>query len=126
MSLEFIATDKAPGAIGPYSQGVKGGNIIFTSGQLPITPETGELIVDNIKKATEASLKNVLKIVEEAGGSLTDIAKVNVYIKDMDDFSAVNEVYADFFKDHKPARSCVEVARLPKDARIEIEAIAIL
>lgn len=125
MSLEFISTNKAPGAIGPYSQGAKGNNIVFTSGQLPIDISNGELVIDDIKRATKASLTSVLAIVEEAGGSLTDIIKVNIYIKNMDDFSAVNEVYAEFFKEHKPARSCVEVARLPKDATIEIEAIAI-
>lgn len=126
MTINFISTDKAPAAIGPYSQGTKAGNVIFTSGQLPIVPETGELIKDDIKKATKQSLSNVLSVVEAAGGKLTDIAKVNVYIKDMEDFPKVNEVYEEFFKDHKPARSCVEVSRLPKDANIEIEAIAVI
>lgn len=126
MTINFISTDKAPAAIGPYSQGTKAGNLIFTSGQLPIVPETGELIKDDIKKATKQSLSNVLSVVEAAGGKLTDIAKVNVYIKDMEDFPKVNEVYEEFFKDHKPARSCVEVSRLPKDANIEIEAIAVI
>jgi 2-iminobutanoate/2-iminopropanoate deaminase len=126
MTINFISTDKAPAAIGPYSQGTKAGNVIFTSGQLPIIPETGELIKDDIKKATKQSLSNVLSVVEAAGGKLTDIAKVNVYIKDMEDFPKVNEVYEEFFKDHKPARSCVEVSRLPKDANIEIEAIAVI
>jgi len=126
MSLNFINTDKAPAAIGPYSQGTKVNNLIFTSGQLPIVPETGELITDDIKKATKQSLDNVLAIVEAAGGKLTDILKVNIYLKNMDDFGAVNEVYADFFKDHKPARSCVQVAKLPKNGDIEIEAIASL
>jgi 2-iminobutanoate/2-iminopropanoate deaminase len=126
MTINFISTDKAPAAIGPYSQGTKAGNLIFTSGQLPIVPETGELIKDDIKKATKQSLSNVLSVVEAAGGKLTDIAKVVIFIKNMEDFPKVNEVYEDFFKDHKPARSCVEVSRLPKDANIEIEAIAIV
>src|SRR5690606_2858995 len=124
--INFISTDKAPAAIGPYSQGTKAGNVIFTSGQLPIIPETGELIKDDIKKATKQSLSNVLSVVEAAGGKLTDIAKVNVYIKEMKDFRKVNEVYDEFVKDHKPGRSCVEVSRLPKDANIEIEAIAVI
>ncbi len=126
MTINFISTDKAPAAIGPYSQGTKAGNLIFTSGQLPIVPETGELIKDDIKKATKQSLSNVLSVVEAAGGKLTDIAKVVIFIKNMEDFPKINEVYEDFFKDHKPARSCVEVSRLPKDANIEIEAIAIV
>jgi|SRR5690606_40033464 len=126
MTINFISTDKAPAAIGPYSQGTKAGNLIFTSGQLPIVPETGELIKDDIKKATKQSLSNVLSVVEAAGGKLTDIAKVVIFIKNMEDFPKVNEVYEEFFKDHKPARSCVEVSRLPKDANIEIEAIAIV
>jgi len=124
--VNFISTDKAPAAIGPYSQGTIANNVIFTSGQLPIVPETGELIKDDIKKATKQSLDNVLAIVEAGGGSLTDIVKVNIYIKNMDDFGKVNEVYEAFFNDHKPARSCVEVSRLPKDGDIEIEAIAII
>ena len=126
MTINFISTDKAPAAIGPYSQGTKAGNLIFTSGQLPIVPETGELIKDDIKKATKQSLSNVLSVVEAAGGKLTDIAKVVIFIKNMEDFPKVNEVYEEFFKDHKPARSCVEVSRLPKDANIEIEAIAVI
>lgn len=126
MTINFISTDKAPAAIGPYSQGTKAGNLIFTSGQLPIVPDTGELIKDDIKKATKQSLSNVLSVVEAAGGKLTDIAKVVIFIKNMEDFPKVNEVYEEFFKDHKPARSCVEVSRLPKDANIEIEAIAIV
>ncbi len=126
MSVNFLSTDKAPAAIGPYSQGTKANNIIFTSGQLPIVPETGELVKGDIKKATKQSLDNVLAIVEAGGGSLTDIVKVNIYIKNMEDFGKVNEIYEAFFKDHKPARSCVEVSKLPKDGDIEIEAIAII
>lgn len=124
MNTEFISTVKAPAAVGPYSQGVKTNNFVFTSGQLPIVPETGELVKDDIKKATRQSLENVLAVVEAAGGTLKDIIKVNIYVKNMDDFGAINEEYDKFFNGHKPARSCVEVARLPKDGIIEIEAIA--
>lgn len=125
MNKEFISTEKAPAAVGPYSQGVKANNIIFTSGQLPIVPETGELVKDDIRKATKQSLDNVLAVVEAGGGTLKDIAKVNIYVKNMDDFAAINEEYDKFFNGHKPARSCVEVSRLPKDGVIEIEAIAV-
>ena len=124
MSTEFISTVKAPAAVGPYSQGVKVNNLIFTSGQLPIVPETGELVKEDIKKATRQSLENVLAVVEAGGGTLKDIVKVNIYVKDMNDFGAINEEYDKFFDGHKPARACVEVARLPKDGVIEIEAIA--
>ncbi|HHV46937.1 MAG TPA: RidA family protein [Tissierellia bacterium] len=126
MNIEFISTEKAPQAVGPYSQGVKANNIIFTSGQLPIVPETGELVMDDIRKATRQSLDNVLAVVKAGGGDISNIVKVNIYVKNMDDFGAVNEVYDKFFNGHKPARSCVEVSRLPKDGLIEIEAIAIL
>lgn len=126
MDVNYIATQKAPAAVGPYSQGTKTNNLIFTSGQLPIVPETGELVKGDIKKATKQSLDNLLAVVEAGGGTLTDIIKVNIYIKNMDDFAEVNGVYDEFFKGHKPARSCVEVSRLPKDGEIEIEAIAAL
>src|SRR5690606_28618454 len=113
--------EKAPAAIGPYSQGVKADNIIFTSGQLPINPTTGELITD-ITEATRQSLENVKAILAEAGATLEDVVKVTIFIANMNDFGKVNEVYAEYFSNHKPARSCVEVARLPKDGVIEIEA----
>ncbi|WP_077368039.1 RidA family protein [Anaerosalibacter sp. Marseille-P3206] len=121
-----IKTNKAPAAIGPYSQGVKGGNIIFTSGQLPIVPETGELISDDIKRATKQSMENVKAILTEAGATLEDVVKVTIFIKDMGEFALVNEVYGEYFNEHKPARSCIEVSKLPKDGKIEIEAIAII
>lgn len=122
---KFISTGKAPEAVGPYSQGVKANNIIFTSGQLPIVPETGELLKD-IRKATKQSLDNVLAVVEAGGGRLENIVKVNIYIRNMEDFGDVNEEYDKFFNGHKPARSCVEVSKLPKDGIIEIEAIAVI
>jgi len=121
--MEIIATNKAPEAVGPYSQGIKAGNLIYTSGQLPIIPETGELLKD-IKKETLQSLKNVASILEEVGATIEDIVKVNVYIRNMEDFPLINEVYEEFFGKHKPARSLVEVCKLPKDGNIEIEAIA--
>ena len=124
MSIKLTHTDKAPAAIGPYSQAAILGNVVFTSGQVPIIPETGELVTDDIKKATKQSLENVKTILENSGSSLEQVAKVNIFISDMNNFAAVNEVYAEYFSTHKPARSCVEVAKLPKDALIEIEAIA--
>lgn len=126
MDKIIIKTENAPAAIGPYSQGIKGGNIIFTSGQLPIVPATGDLIKDDIKKATRQSMENVKAILKEANATLEDVVKVTIYVKDMADFAEVNEVYGEYFNAHKPARSCVEIAKLPKDGRIEIEAIAIL
>ncbi len=125
MSIKTIYTEKAPGAVGPYSQGVSIDNLVFTSGQLPINPETGELITNDIKEETRLCLENVKAVLEEAGSSLDKALKLTIFITNMDDFPKINEVYAEYFKDHKPARSCVQVARLPKDGRIEIEAIAI-
>lgn len=126
MTLRFLSTDKAPSAVGPYSQGVKAENIIFSSGQLPIDPKTGELSKGDIQKETRLCLENVKAVLEAGHATIEDIIKVTVFVKDMNNFSSINEVYADFFGDHKPARSLVEVARLPKDADIEIEAIAII
>ncbi|SHI89312.1 endoribonuclease L-PSP [Clostridium cavendishii DSM 21758] len=120
---EIISTKNAPGAIGPYSQGIKMGDFIFTSGQIPLNPETGKM-PDDIKAQTEQSLKNVKAILEEAGSSLDKVIKTTVFLKDMNDFAFMNDVYATFFNENPPARSAVEVARLPKDAKIEIEAIA--
>lgn len=123
MKREIISTNNAPQAIGPYSQGMKIGDFIFTSGQIPINPETGELVTD-IQKATRQSLENLKGVLEAAGSSLDKVVKVSVFVKDMNDFALVNEIYAEYFNENPPARSCVEVARLPKDAVIEIEAIA--
>lgn len=125
MDKVIISTKNAPSAIGPYSQGIKVGDMIFTSGQIPVNPVTGEIVTE-IKAATKQSLENVKAILEEAGSSLDKVVKVVVFIKDMNDFAAVNEVYGEYFSDNKPARSCVEVARLPKDCLIEIEAIAMV
>ena len=125
MSKLVIDTKNAPGAIGPYSQGMIVGNLVYTSGQLPIDMATGELVQD-VKLATKASLDNVKAILEEAGTSMDKIFKNTVFVKDLNDFNAVNEVYATYFKSNPPARSCVQVAKLPKDAVVEIEAIAVL
>lgn len=124
MSKEIISTEKAPKAIGPYSQGVKVGELIFTSGQLPINPENGQLIADDVKKATAQSLENIKAILEKVGSSLDKVVKAVVYLKDLEDFAAVNEVYATYFTGDYPARSCFQVAKLPMDAKIEIEVVA--
>ena len=123
MSLNLVATEKAPAAVGPYSQAVTIGNLIFTSGQLPIDPKSGEL-VSEITAATRQSLDNVVAILEEAGTRLEKVVKVTVFVSDIKNFGAINEVYAEYFSNHKPARSLVEVSNLPKGGVIEIEAIA--
>jgi 2-iminobutanoate/2-iminopropanoate deaminase len=127
MGKEFLATKEAPAAVGAYSQGVKAkiGEIIFVSGQLPIDPSTGELSVGNIEKETKMCLQNIEAVVKAGGATKEDIVKVNLFVKNMEDFSVINAAYAEFFGDHKPARALVEVARLPKDSNLEIEAIAI-
>lgn len=124
MEKKVINTEKAPGAIGPYSQGIKIGNLVFTSGQLPIDMESGELIINDIKQATKASLENIKAILEEAGSSLDKVVKTVVYLRDINDFGSVNEVYGEYFKELQPARSCFQVAKLPKNAPVEIEVIA--
>lgn len=122
--MKIIQTKKAPAAVGAYSQGIVTNGFVYSSGQLPLVPETGELISDDIKKATKQSLENVKAIIEEGGSSVEKIVKVNIFLDNVNDFAAVNEVYAEFFGDHKPARSCVEVGKLPKGGLLEIEAIA--
>ncbi|MBN2220780.1 MAG: RidA family protein [Vallitaleaceae bacterium] len=119
-----IQTEKAPQAIGPYSQGIDMGNMVFTSGQIPVNPSTG-LIPDGIIEQAKQSLENVQAVLEAAGLSMQDVIKMTVFLKDMNTFSAMNEVYKSFFEEPYPARSAVEVARLPKDVLIEIEAIAL-
>ena len=120
----IIHTDKAPAAIGPYSQGICINNMLFTSGQLGIRPDTGAL-PEGVEAQTEQSLKNLDAILAEAGCAPSDVVKTTVFIRDMNDFPTVNRIYERYFGDHKPARSCVEVARLPKDGLVEIEAVAI-
>ena len=126
MEKIVISTNKAPAAIGPYSQAVRVGNLLYTSGQLPMNPVSGELVKDDISKAAERALENVKAILEEAGTTMDKVVKTLVFLKDMKDFSAFNEVYSTYFTEKQPARSCVEVSRLPKDALIEIEVIAIV
>lgn len=121
--MEFISTDKAPQAIGPYSQATVINNTIYVSGQIPFNVETQELETE-IEVATLRSLTNIKNIIEAAGSKIENIAKVNVFVKNIEDFDKINKVYDDFFNGHKPARALVEVARLPKDSVIEIEAIA--
>lgn len=123
MVKTVINTKNAPEALGPYSQAIKIGDMIFTSGQIPINPETKELVTE-IKKATKQSLTNIKNILEEAGTSMDKVVKTTVFVKDLNDFTAVNEVYATFFEGEPPARSCVQVAKLPLDAPVEIEVIA--
>lgn len=122
--VETVNTDKAPAAVGPYVQAKKFGNMLYTSGQLPLDPETGKMPEDVAAQAQQ-SLANVEAIVNAAGLTKADIVKATVFVKDLNDFGTVNEVYAAFFGDSCPARSCVEVARLPLDAKVEIEVIAV-
>ena len=122
--MKVVATKKAPDAVGPYSQAYIHNGILYTAGQVPINPETNNIDATTIEEQAEQSCKNLAAVLEEAGSSLDKVVKTVVFIKNMDDFALVNEVYGEYFVNNKPARSCVEVARLPKDALIEIEAIA--
>ena len=123
---KIIATTAAPAAIGPYSQGVKAGNLLFVSGQIPLDPATGEVVEANIQTQTTRSLNNLKAILEQAGGSLASVVKTTVFLKSMDDFAEMNAVYQSFFQTECPARSAVQVGKLPKDVLVEIEAIAAL
>lgn len=123
---EIISTENAPGAIGPYSQAVKAGNLIFVSGQIPIDPKTGEFVSAEISEQTEQVLKNLSAVLEAAGSSLNEVVKTTVFLADMNDFAAMNAVYGKYFSENKPARATVEAARLPRDARVEIDCIALV
>lgn len=123
MAKKVISTTNAPAAIGPYSQAIEVNGFLYASGQIPIIPETGE-IAEGIEAQTRQALTNVKGILTEAGLSMSDVVKTTVFIKDMNDFGKINEIYATFFEGAFPARSCVEVARLPKDVLIEVEVIA--
>ncbi|MGD6968922.1 RidA family protein [Rossellomorea vietnamensis] len=123
--MRSISTSKAPAAIGPYSQGIIVNNLFYSSGQIPLTAE-GSMIEGSVEDQTHQVFKNLTAVLEEAGASLDTVVKATVFIKDMNDFGAINEVYGQYFDTHKPARSCVEVARLPKDALVEIEVIALV
>ena len=126
MANQVIHTENAPAAIGPYSQAVKAGNLLFVSGQVPFVPETMEIVEGDVKAQTAQSLKNLQAILKEAGADFSNVVKTTVFIKDMNEFAQINEVYGEFFGENKPARACVEVARLPKDVKVEIEVIAVL
>lgn len=126
MTVERVSTAGAPKAIGPYSQGIKVNGFVFCSGQIPADPKTGELETGSITEQTKRCLKNLKAVIEEAGSSMSRVAKVTVFLKDMNDFSEMNAEYEKWFSDPPPARAAVQVARLPKDVGIEIEAIAVL
>ncbi len=123
---KIITTDRAPGAIGPYSQAVRAGNLIFASGQIPIDPATGEFVAGGIAEQTEQVLRNLTAVFEAAGAGMNQVVKTTVFLLSMDDFAAMNEVYGRFFGEEPPARATVQAARLPRDARVEIEAIALI
>lgn len=122
--MNAIITSEAPGAIGPYSQAIRTGNLIFVSGQLPVDPSTGHFAEGGIKELTRQSLLNIQHILEEAGTDMSHVVKTTVFLADMADFAAMNEVYAQFFEAPFPARSAVAIKTLPKNARVEIECIA--
>lgn len=126
MSKQIINTTNAPAAIGPYSQAVKSGNLLFVSGQIPIDPATGKLVSGSIEEETHRVMKNLQAILTEAGADFSHVLKATIFIKNMNDFGKINEVYASYFTDNYPARETVEVARLPKDVNVEISVIAAL
>jgi len=122
----IVVAEKAPKAIGPYSAAVKAGNLVYTAGQLGIDPESGQFVPGGIEAETRQALMNLKAILEEAGTSLESVVKMTVFLKDMNDFGVMNVIYGEFFTENYPARSAVQVARLPKDGAIEIEAVALL
>ncbi|WP_174234340.1 2-iminobutanoate/2-iminopropanoate deaminase [Bacillus sp. V59.32b] len=123
--MKYVHTKEAPAAIGPYSQGIVVNNLFFSSGQIPLTAD-GVMLTGNVKEQTHQVFANLKAVLKEAGATLETVVKATVFIKNMDDFTEVNEVYGEYFSTHKPARSCVEVARLPKDALVEIEVVALV
>ena len=122
----IVTTEKSPAAIGPYSQAVKMNGLVFVSGQLPLHPETGVLVNDDITAETRQAMTNLKNILEAAGSGLEKVLKTTLFIRNMDDFPVINEVYGEFFPENPPARACVEVSRLPKDAHFEVEAVGAL
>ena len=122
--MNVIKTEKAPGAIGPYSQAIEVNGMVYTSGVIPVVPSTGE-IPQGVEAQAKQALTNLAQLLEAAGTSMANVVKTTVFIKEMDDFGKINEIYATFFEGAYPARSCVEVARLPKDVLLEVEAVAI-
>ena len=123
---EIVSTENAPGAIGPYSQAIKANGMLFCSGQIPIDPATGEFVEGGVAEQTEQVFKNLVAVLNAGGTSLEGVVKTTVFLADMNDFAAMNEVYGRYFDTNKPARATVQAARLPRDARVEIECIAIL
>ncbi|MFM8441623.1 MAG: RidA family protein [Acidobacteriota bacterium] len=121
---EIISTEKAPGAIGPYSQAVKVGGLVFVSGQIPIDPATGNFVSEDVAEQTEQVLKNLSAVLEAAGSSMAKLVKTTVFLADMNDFAVMNEIYGRYFSEMSPARATVQAARLPRDARVEIDCIA--
>jgi 2-iminobutanoate/2-iminopropanoate deaminase len=126
MKREIVCTEQAPAAIGPYSQAVKMGAMVFVSGQIPIDLATGDIVNGDIRAQTRQALIHLQNVLEAAGTSTANVVKTTVYITNMEDFSQINEIYAEFFTTQPPARACVEVSRLPKNASVEIEAIAVV
>lgn len=124
MSKQVISTPNAPAAIGPYSQAVRAGNLVFVSGQIPLDPATGQLVGGDIGVQTEQVLENLAAILEAAGSSLAQVVKATVYLRDLGEFGRMNEVYAKFFGENPPARATVQVARLPREAALEIDVVA--
>jgi 2-iminobutanoate/2-iminopropanoate deaminase len=124
--VKMIKSDKAPGAVGPYSQAVTANGFAYLSGMLPLSVETGMMVGETATQQTEQIMQNISSLLKDLDLSLTDVVKVMIFLKSMEDFGSVNEVYGSHFGEHRPARSCVEVARLPKDALVEIEVIALL
>ena len=122
---EIVHTEKAPKAIGPYSQAIRTNGFVFASGQIPTDPETGQFVAGGIAEQTEQAIKNLSRVLEAAGSGLNRVVKTTVFLADMEEFAAMNEVYGKFFSEEPPARATVEAARLPRDARVEIEAIAL-
>lgn len=123
---ETVSTDNAPGAIGPYSQAIKANGMVFCSGQIPIDPATGEFVSQDVTEQTEQVLKNLNEVLKAAGASIETVVKTTVFLADMNDFAEMNEVYGRYFSENKPARATVQAARLPRDAKVEIDCIAIV
>ena len=126
MKRQIISTTAAPSAIGPYSQAVQAGELLFVSGQIPIDPASGELVQGGIEAETRQVMNNLKAILEAAGSSLEKVVKATLFIADMDQFGTINAIYAEYFQTAPPARACVEVARLPRDVQVEIEAVALV
>ena len=126
MANKIVSTENAPGAIGPYSQAVAAGDMLFCSGQIPIDPTTGSFVSDDIAEQTEQVLRNLNAVLESAGSGLDRVVKTTVFLSDMEDFAAMNEIYSKYFDANKPARATVQAARLPRDAKVEIDCVAVL